>query len=66
MGLERATEYSFHAADCLRFAKRAANPQQRLILLIIAKAWLRLARSIELSDRVDADASWLDNLLGGD
>jgi hypothetical protein len=66
MGLERATEYRFHAADCLRFAKRAAHPQQRLILLIIAKAWLRLARLIEHSDLVEADASWLDNLSGED
>ena len=66
MGLERATEYSFHAADCLRFANRAANPQQRLILVIIAKAWLRLARLIEKSDPVDADASWLDDLPGED
>jgi hypothetical protein len=59
MRLERATEYHFHAADCVRFAKRAANPQQRLILLIIAKAWLHLARLIEKSNP-DADASWRD------
>jgi hypothetical protein len=61
MEREKPTEYRLNAADCFRFAQRVANPQQRQVLLIVARAWLLLARFIEKRRRlVDADTSWRD------
>jgi len=66
MEKEKATEFHLHALDCLRFAERIADPKQKLILLLIAKAWLLLARFIEKSHLADAEASWPDDLPRGD
>lgn len=60
MEREKPTEYRLNAADCYRFAQRVASPQQRMVLLLIARSWLLLAKFIEKRRRVDADASWRD------
>jgi len=52
---ERAEECRLHAEDCIGFAERMSDPQQRLIMLLVAKAWLVLARFIETSNFAAAD-----------
>ncbi len=40
-------DYRRHAADCLGIAESIINPQHRARLVIIAHAWLQLARRAE-------------------
>ncbi len=40
-------DYRRHAADCLGIAENVINPQHRARLVIIAHAWLQLARRAE-------------------
>ena len=61
MEREKATEYRHNAEDCIAFAEGTSDPEQKLILLLVAKAWLVLARFIETSDLVAADMLAPDN-----
>jgi len=47
MPRESAKDCRLHAEDCIGLAERTPDPQQRLILLLVAKAWLVLASFIE-------------------
>jgi hypothetical protein len=40
-------DYRRHAAECLGIAENIINPQHRARLIIIAQAWLQLARRAE-------------------
>ncbi len=56
MEREKAAEYRLNAADCISFAERISDLQQKLILLVVAKAWLVLARFVEQNNLSDVDA----------
>jgi hypothetical protein len=48
------------ASDCLKLADAAESPEQRMLLIGIAHAWLALAEQRErLAAAVDADAQQL-------
>ena len=55
MRREQVEEYRHHAEDCVRIAEQMSDSQPRLILLLVAKAWLVLARFIETSDFVEGE-----------
>ena len=40
-------EYRRHAEDCLRLAEHAGSPDAKLVLLMMAGAWHRLAQDLE-------------------
>ena len=40
-------EYRHHAADCLRIADDIADPQNKMQLIAMAQAWLKLAQKAE-------------------
>jgi hypothetical protein len=40
-------EYRRHAAECLRLADGLLYPQQRVVLVDMAQAWLQLAHQAE-------------------
>jgi hypothetical protein len=41
------TEFRRMAQECLRLAQRTASPEERLLLLDMAQAWLTLANNTE-------------------
>jgi hypothetical protein len=45
---ESARDCRLHAEDCIGFAERMSDPQQKSILLLVAKAWLVLATFTEM------------------
>ena len=55
MPQERTEECRLHAEDCIAVAERISDPQQKMVLLLLAKAWLVLARFIETSNFAAAD-----------
>jgi len=55
MPQERTEECRLHAEDCIAVAERMSDPQQKTVLLLLAKAWLVLARFVEVSNLVTAD-----------
>jgi hypothetical protein len=40
-------EYRRHAAECLLIADGVTDPENRIALLVMAQAWLKLARRAE-------------------
>ncbi len=56
MEREKAAEYRLNAAGCIGFAERISDPRQKLILLVVAKAWLVLAKFVEQNNLADVDA----------
>ena len=40
-------EYRRHAAECLLLADDTSDPKNKLLLVAMAQAWLRLARRAE-------------------
>ncbi|MGH6770873.1 MAG: hypothetical protein ACRECO_17835 [Xanthobacteraceae bacterium] len=42
-----ADKYKRRAAECVRMAERAANPEDKVLLLQMADTWLRLAEKAE-------------------
>jgi hypothetical protein len=40
-------EHRRHAAECLRLAEDRSDPQERLVLIDMAQAWLQLAHQAE-------------------
>jgi hypothetical protein len=61
MQREKAQEYRIRAADCIGVAARMSDPEQKLILLLFAKAWLALAKFIETRNPAAADIWPLGN-----
>jgi hypothetical protein len=45
--------YRERAAECFRLARRVNDPQQRAVLLEMARAWLRLFDQAEKNARAD-------------
>ena len=43
----RPEKYRRHAAECLRIAEVVTDPQNRILLIHMAQAWLLLAQQIE-------------------
>ena len=54
---ERAEECRRHAKDCIALAERMSDPQRKMFFLLLAKAWLVLAKFVEVSNLVAADMS---------
>jgi hypothetical protein len=48
-----SNEYRERAAECCRVANEIANPDSRMTLLEMARAWLRLADQAERNSRSD-------------
>jgi hypothetical protein len=48
-----ADQYKRRAAECVRMAERADNPEDKALLLQMAQTWLRLAEKAE--DRSEED-----------
>jgi hypothetical protein len=47
-------EYRRHAAECLAIADDATtNPNNKILLIAMAQAWLRLAQQAERNDATD-------------
>ena len=47
-------EYRRHAAECLAIADdTTTNPNNKILLIAMAQAWLRLAQQAERSDATD-------------
>jgi hypothetical protein len=42
-----ADQYKRRAAECVRMAERASNPEDKALLLQMAETWLRLAEKAE-------------------
>ena len=42
-----ADQYKRRAAECVRMAERADNPEDKALLLQMAQTWLRLAEKAE-------------------
>jgi hypothetical protein len=45
--------YRERAAECFRLARRVKDPQQRAVLLEMARAWLRLFEQAEKNAQAD-------------
>lgn len=54
-----------HAGECARLAKMATTPEQRGGCLDLERSWLKLARSIEASERFTALGSGSEKLRIG-
>jgi len=54
----RPEEYRRHATECLRIAAVVTDPQNRILLIHMAQAWLRLAHQAEknLATNIDYEA----------
>jgi hypothetical protein len=46
-------EYRRHAAECLLIADGITHPENRITLLAMAQAWLKLARRVEEEPSAD-------------
>lgn len=45
--------YRRHAAECLRLAEKATNPDEKAYLLYMANAWLNLADQADRNRKTD-------------
>jgi hypothetical protein len=56
MGMPKSEEvvavYHLHAANCTDIARRTSDPKNRLVLLQMAAAWLKLAEQAEKNTQV--------------
>ena len=56
MGMPKSEEvvavYHLHAANCTDIARRTSDPKNRLVLLQMAAAWLKLAEQVEKNIQV--------------
>jgi hypothetical protein len=46
----KVNEYRRRAADCLRIADEISGPQNKILLIAVAQAWLKLAQKLEQAD----------------
>jgi hypothetical protein len=46
----KLNEYRHRAADCLRIADEISGPQNKILLIAVAQAWLKLAQKLEQAD----------------
>jgi hypothetical protein len=46
-------EYRRHAAECLSIVDDVTNPENRMLLIAMAQAWLKLARRVEQDPSAD-------------
>jgi hypothetical protein len=53
-------EYRRHAENCLRIAEDSDSPETKLVLIMMANAWHRLAQDLENMERVSTDAVRLE------
>jgi hypothetical protein len=44
-------EYRRHAENCLRLAQHSESPETKLVLIVMANAWHRLAQDLENIER---------------
>jgi hypothetical protein len=44
-------EYRRHAEKCLRMAQHSESPETKLVLIVMANAWHRLAQDLENIER---------------
>jgi hypothetical protein len=49
--MARAEEYQRYAAECVRVAQDTANPNDKALLLEMARRWLELAERVRHSDK---------------
>jgi hypothetical protein len=54
-------DYEAQAAECLKMARKASNPEQKALLLSMAQSWRSLAQNAQkirgLEDRAKPDAA---------
>jgi hypothetical protein len=49
--MSRAEEYQRYAAECVRVAQDTANPNDKALLLEMARRWLELAERARRSEK---------------
>jgi hypothetical protein len=49
-------EYRRHAENCLRMAEHSNSSETKLVLIVMANAWHRLAQDLENLERVSIEA----------
>ena len=59
-----SNEYRERAAECFRLASRVNDPQQRAVLLEMARAWLRLHDQAEKNAQTEQRALLLEMAIG--
>ncbi len=53
--MANSIEYRRHAQNCLRLAEDADSPEAKLVLMMMAAAWHRLAQEREDTERLVED-----------
>jgi hypothetical protein len=53
-------EYRRHAENCLRMAENSDSPETKLVLIVMANAWHRLAQDVENMERASTGAVRLE------
>jgi hypothetical protein len=49
--MARRVEYRRHGESCLRMAEHSDSPETKLVLIVMANAWHRLAQDLENMER---------------
>jgi hypothetical protein len=52
--MNTSDRYRSHAAECVRLAKHATSPEDKALLLQLAKTWILISERVAVRDDTDA------------